>query len=201
MRDAMAGIGLGLLVGLLVGLSAVPVVASVVAALLAVLATFFGFGVEAGPVSVKASAARVAGFAFAMSGALLFGILARTHGWLEPGIDSHVRAFAAAGFPEDQARDLAAYKQLGLLLGSLEGQERPETPGQGSGLLFSKEMTTGCSALEQNRFQSPADRVQAMRDFGPPFDAVDRVMAESSGADPGVVSEAVWQALCGGEAL
>lgn len=200
MRDAMAGIGLGLLVGLLVGLSAVPVVASVVAALLAVLATFFGFGVEAGPVSVKASAARVAGFAFAMSAALLFGILARTHGWLEPGIDAQVRAFAAAGFPEGQARDFAAYKQLGLLVGSLEGQERPETPGSGSGLLFSRELATGCSALEADRFQGPADRVKAMSDFGPPFDAAGRVLAQSPGADPGVVSEAVWQALCSREA-
>lgn len=194
--DLFSGLALGALVGLLVGLSSTEVVGAVVTAILAVLVAFFGLQGSAGPLKAEASAARVAGFALAMAATLVLGVLARTHGWLQPTVAQRVSAYENAGFPADRARELALFAHAGLLTGSLSGQTAPDRPTPGSGMLFSEEAAADCTALAAEQFDTPDQRLQAMTDSG---GAWERVAAAARAAPPperAAIAQAGWRLAC-----
>ena len=194
--DLIAGVALGALVGTLVGLSSVPVVGAVVTALVALLVAFFGLQGSAGPLKANASAARVAGFGGGMLLFVVLGVLARAGGWLQPGIETRVLHYEAAGYAAPLARDIALYEHTGLLTGTLKDNKPEATPPRGAGLLFSDEADPNCAVLSASMFQSPEARLQAMQQSGGAWQTVGEAAAGLAPAKGSALAEAAWQLAC-----
>jgi len=194
--DVFAGLMLGALVGLLVGLSSVPIVGAVVTALIALLVTFFGLQASDAKLSAKASAARIGGFGLGMSVLLVVGVLARSHGWLQPSIGDRVDHYVGAGFAPAIALDLALFDQSGLLTGSLAGQTAPERPTATSGLLFTDKGDPNCTTLAADRFDHPEDRFKAMQQAGGEWAVVGKRAAAAGGQTGTRLAEAGWLLAC-----
>lgn len=167
MRNFGVGAALGLFVGLLIGLSASEVVAGVATALVALLGALFGLRSEtaAGPVP-GGNAGRIAGFAVAGVLALLVGLTARTHAWLEPS-PSHTREqWIGAGFPDEEARALTAFQHLGLLPPDRAAGEA-KTANARTGALFANPADNeACDALLARPYGSAEALAGAMRAEG-----------------------------------
>ncbi len=167
MRDFGVGAALGLFLGLLIGLSASEVVAGVVTGLVTILGTLFGLRSEsaAGPIS-GGNGGRVAGFAVTGTLAVLVGLVARTHGWLEPS-PAHIRdRWVAAGFEEGEASALAAFQRLGLVPAGRQTGEA-KTANAGTGALFADPADNdACDALLARPYGSAAAMAGAMQAEG-----------------------------------
>jgi xanthosine utilization system XapX-like protein len=146
-KDFLAGAALGVLLGLLVGLSASEVVAGVVTGLVGLLGTMLGLRSEqAAGFLPGGNAARVGGFAAAMAVALVFGVIARTHGWLQPSPAERAAEWVAAGMSQQDAAALVAFERTGLLPPDRSaGAAAASTAATGA--LFSGESLAACDSL------------------------------------------------------
>lgn len=123
--DALSGIALGALVGLLVGMSVSPVVGAVLSGLVALLATYLGLGGAPRPKNNTerthldaervSSNVRVTCFAVGALAAALLGVYIRTQDLLGVENSDRLREWKALGFTERQARDLIAFRELGIV--------------------------------------------------------------------------------------
>lgn len=199
MRDLGVGAALGLFLGLLIGLSASEVVAGVVTGLVAVLGAVFGLRSEAasGPLP-GGHGGRIAGFAIAGSVAVLVALAARTHGWLEPAPADTRDRWLAAGFPAEQARDLAAFQRLGLLPATREAGEA-RTAKAGTGALFADAADAdACEALRARRYASGAALASAMQAEGGVWARLaGSVAVQADDASRLAILQATVAALCG----
>lgn len=167
MRNFGVGAALGLFLGLLIGLSASQVVAGVVTGLVAILGALFGLRSEAasGPLP-GGNAGRVAGFAVAGTLAVVVGLVARTHGWLEPS-PAHIRErWQAAGFSENDARDLAAFERLGLVPAGRQAGEAKTAAARTGALFANAADNDACDALLARSYGSAAAMAGAMQAEG-----------------------------------
>ena len=167
MRDFGVGAVLGLFVGLLIGLSASEVVAGVLTALVALLGGLFGLRSETAPGPVPGgNAGRIAGFALAGIVALLLGLTARTHAWLEPS-PAHTRdQWLAAGFADEEARALTAFQRLGLLPQGREAGEAKSSNARTGALFSDPANNDACDALLARQYGSADALASAMRAEG-----------------------------------
>lgn|GEM_PF-1101729 len=167
MRDVGIGALLGLFLGLLIGLSASEVVAGVASGLVALLGALFGLRSEAAPGPLPGgNGARVAGFAAAGILAVLLGLAARTHGWLEPSPAETRERWVAAGFTAENARALTAFRHLGLVpAGRTAGEAK--TANARTGALFANPGdNAACDALTARRYETASALAGAMRAEG-----------------------------------
>ena len=185
-REAFAGIGMGLLVGLLLGLSSTSVAGIVTSALTAGLAVFFGLSRSDGP----DRALRIGCFGFACASAGLGGLVLRSGPWLERDIPSEVARWTRAQYSPEEARSLVAYQVLGVRPQGREISAVPPPPLP----LFSSH-TDLCARLERlpdlallNVLRTDADRV------GPAIAAAVDTAAEPS--RPAILHAAL-AVLCG----
>ncbi len=111
--DVCSGAGIGLLLGVLVGLSVADVVASVVTGVVALLAAALGLASASDKLSIRPW--RIGAFGFAAALALLLSLFFRAHDLLSPSPQSQFNTWTEIGFPADQAADLVAYRELGIL--------------------------------------------------------------------------------------
>lgn len=141
-QQLLVGSATGLLLGVLLGLSAAPVVAAFIGGLTALLMALFSAKQNS-----EGSIYPYVVFAFALCsiGGVTLGIATRTHSWLSPDLRDSRDVWLDLGYSKEQARDLATYEHLGLLL-IAEGQHQH----------FSKigEPSTGSILHSQNASQS-----------------------------------------------
>ena len=167
MRNFGIGAAFGLFLGLLIGLSVSDVVAGAITAMVALIGTILGLRSEsaAGPIP-GGNGGRVAGFALAASLALVLGVMARTHGMLEPSPAFVRDQWVQAGFPPDAARDLAAFQRLGLVpKGQTAGEGR--TSKAGTGALYASGVTDdACDALQNRSYGTLAALKSALQAEG-----------------------------------
>ena len=109
-KHVVAAIAAGLLVGFFVGgLDTSSVIGPVTTAILAIVTAVLGATQLRFMAVVDNYDARVAAFSLATLAALFFGIWFKANHPLSPSLASEYAHFRAAGYPEDDARELALY--------------------------------------------------------------------------------------------
>lgn len=191
--ELVAGGGLGLLTGLLLGLSVASVVGSVVAALAAVLAGFFGLRSQAEP-GGGGRVLRIGAFGVACSLGLLAGVAIRAQDLFAPSVAGEVERWTQAGYPPEQARQLVAFRLLGVAPKDAEILPKPARDS----VLFAGPSPGECGNLAPQRFAAagPEAWAEAMTRAGAGWrglaEAAERVPAERRAG----LLEAAWRLAC-----
>jgi hypothetical protein len=114
--DVAAASSLGVLLGLLIGLSASPIVATVGTALVALLGALFGFSEKISPNLTSAAARRIVSFGIAAVFATILAVLARTHDWLAPSVDSQRSMLTELGIRDAKEQtEMLRFLRFGIL--------------------------------------------------------------------------------------
>jgi hypothetical protein len=170
--SALAGGAIGLLVGIAAGLSTAPVVAVIVGAISTGLLILLGLKKDSPAdtgTSDAAMVARIAAFGIVCSVALVLGVLARAHDVLSPTPTKMEQQWKAAGFSEQQAREIVMYEKLGLTSAKVEGKEgglvanRPALAGAAAGNLFASSSTAVCPYFDRHNYGTTDDMLYAMK--------------------------------------
>jgi hypothetical protein len=197
--EIIAGMSLGLLTGMLLGLSVAQVVGGVIGALTALLAAFFGLAKTPDALQTNVlRAARIAGFSVACTVGVLFGLTARTHGWLSASIQSQVNDWKAAGATPSDALAYVAYQQLGLVPAKMSVSTIPAASRSETGL-FANHGIQNCADLLNARYDSATLRVQAMQQAGGSWAVFAKSLAAVPADQIGKVADAGYQLLCGAD--
>jgi hypothetical protein len=197
--EIIAGMSLGLLTGLLLGLSVAQVVGGVIGALTALLAAFFGLAKASDALQADVlRAIRIAGFSVACTLGVLFGLTARTHGWLSASVQEQVNDWKAAGASQSDALAYVAYQQLGLVPAKMTASTIPAASRNVTGL-FANHGVQDCAQLLNARYDSASLRVRAMQQAGGSWAVFAKSLALVPADQVGSVADAGYQLVCGAD--
>jgi len=191
--EAVGGAALGSLVGLLLGLSATSVVGGMITSLAAVMVAFLGLNSSAKTLKSR-SGLRTASFSLFCAGALIAGLEARSHNWFGITPSEQVRAWEAAGFGKQEARDLAVFGQLGIVPAGRVAQDPPKASPL-SGFLFGTP-AADCDALAKERFGSAVNRLDGFLHAGDRWSQVARAARGLPDERAAEILEAAYALAC-----
>ncbi|TPW17434.1 MAG: hypothetical protein FD130_662 [Halothiobacillaceae bacterium] len=193
------GGGIGLLVGLLMGLAMTEMVGGVIAGLTALLATFLGLEVKSAATSAPHAARRawrMAGFGIVCAVSLLLGMTIRTHNLLAPTLVDQVSSWQAAGFDNEQARQLVAYQLLGVAPEHWRTTNEGRVAGRTASALFAGESSSSCGDLAPDRYSSAAEWLNAFRLADGEWPAVAQQLEASAVKPSTALLTAIWTLVC-----
>jgi hypothetical protein len=200
-REAFAGIALGILVGGLVGLSTSPVAANFLGAMTALLVAFFGLrgsnaGAEDDSGNATTSAAgsiRIAAFSLACLIAIVLSVAARTHDLFSPSAQAQVQQWTSAGYSAQEARQLAAYKMIGIL--PARSTAATAAPNASSSVLFGS-AADECRQLDPSSFANIHEMTNALHLASGRWQQLGGALDQLPEANRLAMAQASWELAC-----